>query len=112
MAWSRTAYRLVVADRDHRHRHGERPPPRSTRARPLSVRPELDGETATFDVAYDGFSPEARAAFQRAVDIWATQLTSPVTIQVRATWKLLGPGVLGSAGPVYTRACVGPRLPG
>jgi anti-anti-sigma factor len=53
MAWSRTAYRLVAADRDHRHCHGERPPPRATGARPLSVRPQLDGETATVFIAGD-----------------------------------------------------------
>jgi anti-anti-sigma factor len=44
MAWSRTAYRLVDLDRDRRHRHGDRPPPRAPR---LSVRQELADGTAT-----------------------------------------------------------------
>jgi anti-anti-sigma factor len=49
MAWSRTAYRLTFPDHDRRHRHasGDRPPPRATRPRPISVRLELDGGTAT-----------------------------------------------------------------
>ena len=47
MAWSRTAYLLVHPDRDQRHRHGDRPPPRATRTPHLSVRQELTGETAT-----------------------------------------------------------------
>jgi anti-sigma B factor antagonist len=53
MACSRTAYRFAQPDRDRRHRHGDRPPPRATRARPLSVRQELDGETATVFIAGD-----------------------------------------------------------
>ena len=44
MAWSRIAYRLVDLDRDRRHRHGDRPPPRAPR---LSVRQELADGTAT-----------------------------------------------------------------
>jgi anti-anti-sigma factor len=47
MAWSRTAYRSVHRDRDHRHRHADRPPRRAARGRPLSVRHELAGGTAT-----------------------------------------------------------------
>ena len=47
MAWSRTAYRFVHQDRDHRHRHADRPPPRGGRGRQLSVRQELTEGTAT-----------------------------------------------------------------
>ncbi len=65
------------------------PPASSSRAAPAS---------ATFIITYSGFSAPAQAAFQAAVDIWATQITSPVPIRVRATWQPLGPGVLGSAG--------------
>jgi hypothetical protein len=54
--------------------------------------------TATFVVTYTGFTPQAQAAFQRAVDIWASILVSSVPIRVTATWTALGPGVLGSAG--------------
>ncbi len=53
---------------------------------------------ATFIVTYIGFSPEAQAAFQRAVDIWSALLYSPVPIRVDAAWTPLGAGVLGSAG--------------
>lgn len=55
-------------------------------------------EAATFNVTYNGFSPEAQAAFQYAVDIWAGLLDSSVTININATWTPLGAGVLGSAG--------------
>jgi hypothetical protein len=54
-------------------------------------------KSATFDVTYVGFTAQAKAAFQAAVDIWATQITSPVTIHVQAVWTPLDPGVLGSA---------------
>lgn len=68
------------------------PPAASTnRATPAS---------AKFIITYSGFSAEAQAAFQAAVDIWATQITSPVPIRVSASWQPLDPGVLGSAGPV------------
>lgn len=55
-------------------------------------------KTANIEVDYNGFSEEAQAAFQAAVDIWETFITSPVTINVRATWAPLGAGVLGQAG--------------
>lgn len=54
---------------------------------------------ASFSVSYNGFTPAARAAFQRAVDIWAQKLSSPVTITVSASFQPLGAGILGSAGP-------------
>ncbi len=53
--------------------------------------------TASFDVVYNGFSPDAQAAFQHAVDIWASIISSNVTIKVIANWTPLQPGVLGSA---------------
>ncbi len=55
--------------------------------------------TATFDVTYIGFTPEAQAAFQRAVDIWESILVSPVPIKVIAKWEELEENVLGAAGP-------------
>ncbi len=55
--------------------------------------------TATFRVTYNGFTPAARASFQRAVDIWSTRVVSSVPITINATFQPLGPGVLGSAGP-------------
>ncbi|WP_139142826.1 hypothetical protein [Humibacillus sp. DSM 29435] len=54
---------------------------------------------ATFTVTYRGFTPAAKAAFQRAVNIWSQQLSSPVPITVSASFEPLGPGVLGAAGP-------------
>jgi hypothetical protein len=55
-------------------------------------------QAATFEVTYNGFTDEAQVAFQAAVDIWATLITSPVTIRIDATWSALDDGVLGSAG--------------
>jgi hypothetical protein len=56
-------------------------------------------QTASITVNYSGFTPQAQAAFEYAVDIWEAQLTSPVQIVVNASWEPLGQGVLGSAGP-------------
>jgi hypothetical protein len=61
----------------------------------------------TINVNYTGFTPQAQAAFQHAVNIWAGQLTSPVTIQVDAEFAPLGSGVLGSAGPWLIRNASG-----
>ncbi|HLL48792.1 MAG TPA: hypothetical protein VK399_18970 [Longimicrobiaceae bacterium] len=55
--------------------------------------------TARFEVTYNGFSDEAKKAFQAAVDVWAVTLSTSVTIRVEATWTQLGPGILGQAGP-------------
>jgi len=57
--------------------------------------------TAIFEVEYEGFTPEAEAAFQAAVDLWSTLIASPVVIKIKATWEPLGPGVLGSAGAPF-----------
>ena len=57
------------------------------------------GASATFNVTYSGFSPAAKAAFQRAVNGWQSRISSPVPITVRASFERLGSGVLGSAGP-------------
>ncbi len=58
---------------------------------------------ATINVTYVGFGsfPSAEAAFQFAVDIWATQIASTVPIEVIATFESLAPNTLGSAGPNY-----------
>lgn len=60
-----------------------------------------NGPSATFIVTYTGFGafPEAQAAFQAAVDIWATHIASAVPIRLTAEFTPLGTGVLGSAGP-------------
>jgi hypothetical protein len=67
-------------------------PPRSLVARPA---------TATITVTYNGFSAAAQAAFQAAINIWQTQVTSSVPIQVVANFTPLGSGVLGSAGATF-----------
>ena len=56
-------------------------------------------KTATIEVEYgSGFSPEARQAFQRAVEIWETQVSSDVTINIDASFEELDSNVLGGAG--------------
>jgi hypothetical protein len=49
-------------------------------------------------VTYNGFTTAAQIAFQYAVDIWASQLTSNVPILIDATWSDLPGNTLGSAG--------------
>lgn len=53
---------------------------------------------ATINVNYTGFTAPAQTAFQYAVDIWASLITSSETITVDANFTVLGPGILGSAG--------------
>lgn len=55
--------------------------------------------TSRFEVIYTGFTAPAKKAFQAAVDVWSTVLTSPVPIKISAAWNALGEGVLGQAGP-------------
>ena len=54
---------------------------------------------ANIQVTYTGFPAAAEAAFQYAANIWAGQISSPVTIEVDATWADLGDNILGSASP-------------
>lgn len=63
-------------------------------------------QTANIIVDYGpGFSqsPEAQAAFQRAVDTWEQHISSSVTIRIDASFAELGRNVLGSAGPIFVR---------
>tara|TARA_R110000868_G_scaffold121034_3_gene321204 strand:+ start:105584 stop:112594 length:7011 start_codon:yes stop_codon:yes gene_type:complete len=46
-------------------------------------------------------NPEARNAFQFALDIWADEIVSSVPIKIYADFADLGAGVLASAGPTY-----------
>lgn len=55
--------------------------------------------TSQFIVTYSGFSPEAQAAFQYAVDIWSNIIVSSVPIRIQANWTQQDRGILGSAGP-------------
>jgi hypothetical protein len=59
--------------------------------------------TSQFIVTYSGFTAEAQAAFQYAVDIWSNLLVSSVPIRIQANWTRQDPGVLGSAGPTDYR---------
>ncbi|MGD1842071.1 MAG: choice-of-anchor D domain-containing protein [Thermonemataceae bacterium] len=61
-------------------------------------------QTATFEITFGSgaqANPDAQAAFEFALDIWATQIVSPIPIKVFADFADLGPGVLASAGPAY-----------
>ena len=52
-------------------------------------------------------------AFQHAADIWGARLDSDVPIRIRAQFVALGPGVLGSAGPIsVARDFANAPLPG
>ncbi len=56
---------------------------------------------STFVVDYIGFPANAKASFQRAVDIWSTLVQSSVPIRIQATWEPLPSGVLGGAGASF-----------
>jgi hypothetical protein len=60
---------------------------------------EANGERAVIiNVNYNGFTPDAQAAFQYAVDIWSSLLTSSVPIVIEATWEDIPGNTLGFAG--------------
>ena len=66
------------------------------------------GAPSQFIVTYRGFTPEAQAAFQYAVDIWDSLIRSPVPIRIEATFRNKGgyeDGFinLGSARPAGRR---------
>ena len=74
----------------------------STTGSPTPATPPANAGTlkATFKVNYSiNFPTSARAAFDKAVEIWSTNFNSTVPIVIDATWTRLGPGVLGSARP-------------
>jgi len=55
-------------------------------------------KTANIEVNYSGgFPADAKVAFDYAVGIWESLISSPVPIKIQANWAGLGPGVLGSA---------------
>ncbi len=69
-------------------------------------------QTADFKVDYIDFPEEARASFQRAVDIWAGLIQSPVRIHIRAAWVSQDPTTLGSAiwGNAFSNFDGAPKL--
>ncbi len=66
---------------------------------------------SNFIVTYNGFTPQAEAAFQFAVEIWENELDSSVPIRVNAQFGPLNPGVLGGAGPDGFFVLTGPGIP-
>ena len=73
-----------------------------------SVQPEGRASAAQsqFIVSYSGFTTEARAAFQYAVDIWAALIQTSVPIRISVTLTDLGGKrngflILGTAGPSH-----------
>ncbi len=78
-------------------------PPPSLPKRPTLGRTARTAQSS-FVVTYSGFTPEARAAFQYAVDLWSAYISSPVPIRIKAELKYLGGFfggsiILGGAGP-------------
>ena len=66
------------------------------------------GAESQFIVTYRGFTPEAQAAFQYAVNIWDSLIRSPVLIRIEATFRDKGGYedgsiTLGSARPAGRR---------
>ena len=61
---------------------------------PMEISPQQGGG-AGITVTYNGFTAEAQAAFQFAVDIWAALLDIDIPIVVDATFAALGGGRSG-----------------
>jgi hypothetical protein len=67
----------------------------------LAPQANLSTIVVNYDAAFNA-SPQARAAFQAAVNIWQTQVQSNVTIIVNAQWanlNAINPNILGQAAP-------------
>ncbi|HEY9624625.1 MAG TPA: bluetail domain-containing putative surface protein [Crinalium sp.] len=60
-----------------------------------------NSQTANINVTYHNFTPQAKTAFEYAVQIWESLIASPVPIEVDAYWEPLSPSVLGGSGPNY-----------
>jgi Secretion system C-terminal sorting domain len=71
-----------------------------------------DSKAANIIVNYVNFPPNAKASFQRAVDIWALSLASTVPVRVTARWEELDRNVLGSANATdFYRNFPGAKVP-
>jgi len=58
----------------------------------------LCGRTGNFDVTYTGFTPEAQAAFQYALDIWSRVIDLPVPVKADISFVNTGnPNNLGGS---------------
>ena len=71
------------------------PPAEYLRKFDKNARPQAD--RSKFIVNYVDFPTDAKAAFQRAVDIWQSIMVSDVPVRITANWESLGRNVLGSA---------------
>jgi len=71
------------------------PPAEYLRKFSKNARPEAD--RSKFIITYVNFPDNAKAAFQKAVDIWQSILISDVPILLTAYWESLGKNVLGKA---------------
>ena len=60
----------------------DRMPPRATGSGKYALAPPA----ANISVNYNGFTPEAQAAFQRAIDIWSSLLITTVPIEIEASF--------------------------
>ena len=56
-------------------------------------------QTATFNITYTGFTPQAQAAFQYAANIWSNTVTSTVPIKVLVHFQPLLSSMLGITFP-------------
>ena len=73
----------------------DRRPPRTTPSGKYALAPPA----ANISVNYTGFTPEAQAAFQRAVDIWSSLLITTVPIGIEASFGSFDSSFLGFAAP-------------
>ena len=91
---------VIVCPADFTHTDFHIPPPAKFMKNVRSTQANATAQTAQIVVTYHGFDgeQEAKDAFQFAVDIWSTLIKSNVPINIDATFKDLGSGVLGSAG--------------
>ncbi len=56
-------------------------------------------QTASFSITYDGFTPQAQAAFQYSAGVWTNIVESAVPIKVLVHFQMLMPGMLGITFP-------------
>ena len=89
---------LYAAPGDLNYSYG----PTGSALRQLRMEGVSNAVSANITVIYDAnfeANPDAKAAFQAGVDIWANTIATPAPIRVQANFLPLGAGVLGSAGP-------------
>jgi len=65
----------------------------------LAAPDQAEGANIVVNYLGSGWTNEARTAFEYAVDIWESLITSPLPIVVDAQFGPLNPGILGGAGP-------------